>query len=74
MCRTPIRTIRKANGTMVKMDSCDYNMHMASYILSMKLQYKWMSTASPLVNGIKDMAWILSFLEFIQVEATAATC
>jgi hypothetical protein len=35
---TPIGKIRKANGTMVKMDSRDYNMHMASYILSLEPQ------------------------------------
>jgi hypothetical protein len=60
---TAIRKFRRANGTMVKMDSRDYYMHMASYILNRKPQYKWMSTATPLVNGIEDLIWILCFLE-----------
>jgi len=44
------------------MDSRDFNMHMASCILSLEPQYKWMLTATPLVNGIRDMRWILRFL------------
>jgi hypothetical protein len=35
---TPIGKLRKANGTFVKMDSQDYNMHLASCILSLELQ------------------------------------
>jgi hypothetical protein len=38
-------------------------MHMASYILSLEPQDKWMLTATPLVNGIEDLRWILHFLE-----------
>jgi hypothetical protein len=60
---TPIGKFRKVNGTLVKMDSRDYNMHMASCILSLEPQYKWMLTATPLVNGIEDLRWILRFLE-----------
>jgi hypothetical protein len=61
--RTPIGKFTKANGTLVKMDSRDYNMHMASYILSLEPQYRWMLTATPLVNGIEDLCWTLCFLE-----------
>jgi len=60
---TPIGKFRKANSTLVKMDSRNYNMHMASCILSLEPQYKWMLTATPLVNGIEDLRWILRFLE-----------
>jgi len=60
---TPIGKCSKANGLMVKMDSHDYNMHMASYILSLEPQYKWLLMATPLVNCIKDLCWILHFLE-----------
>jgi len=60
---TPIGKFRKANGTLGKMDSRNYNMHMASCKLSLELQYKWMITATPLVNGIEDLRWILRFLE-----------
>jgi hypothetical protein len=60
---TPIGKFRKANGTLVKMDSRDYNMHMASCILSLELQYKWMLTSTLLVNGIEDLHWMLRFLE-----------
>jgi len=60
---TPLGKFRQANGMMVKMDSCDYNMHMVSYILSLEPQYKWMMTATPLVNGIADLRWILHCLE-----------
>jgi hypothetical protein len=38
-------------------------MHMASYTLSLEPQYKWMLMATPLVNGIEDLHWILRFLE-----------
>jgi len=60
---TPISKFRKANGTLVKMDSRDYNMHMVSCILSLEPQSKWMLTATPLVNGIEDLRWMLRFLE-----------
>jgi len=60
---TPICKFRKANGTLVKMDSRDDNMHMASSKPSLEPQYKWMLTATPLVNGIKELRWILRFLE-----------
>jgi len=60
---TPNDKFRKANGTMVKMDSHDYNMHMASYILCQELQYKWMLTVTRLVHGNKDLHWILDFLQ-----------
>jgi len=36
---------------------------MASCILILEPQYKWMLTATPLVNGIKDLHWIMRFLE-----------
>jgi len=61
--RTPIGKFRKANGMLVKIDSRNYNMHMASCILSLEPQYKWMLMATPLVNGIEDFHWILRFLE-----------
>jgi len=60
---TPICKYRKANGMLGKMDSRNYNMHMTSCILSLKPQYTWMLTATPLVNGIEDLRWILRFLE-----------
>jgi len=60
---TPISEFRKANGRMVKMDSCDDNMHMVSYTLSPGPQYKSMLMATLLVNGIEDSRWILRFLE-----------
>jgi len=53
----------KTTSMSVEMDSHDYNMRMASCILSLEPQYKWMLTASPLVNGIEDLRWILHFLE-----------
>jgi len=63
MSRTPIGKLRKSHGRMVKMDSRSYNMHVASDLLSLELQYKWMSTATPLVNGIEDLRWILRVVE-----------
>jgi len=63
MSGTAIGKFRKANGTLVKKDSSDYNMHMASCILSLEPQYKWMLTATPVVNGIEDLRWILHVLE-----------
>jgi len=60
---TPIGKYRKGNGMLVKMDSRDYNIHMASCILSLEPQYRWMLTAMPLVNRIEDLCWILCFLE-----------
>jgi len=60
---TPIGKCSKTNGTLVTMDSCDYNMHMASCILSLEPQYKWMLMATPLVNGMEDLCWILRCLE-----------
>jgi len=63
MSGTSIGNFRKANGTMVTMDSHNYNMHMELYILSLEPQYKWMLTATPLGNGTKDFSWILRFLE-----------
>jgi len=60
---TAIDKFRKANGSFVKMDSCDYNMHKVSSIPSLELQYKWMLMATPLVNGIEDLHWILCFLQ-----------
>jgi len=53
----------KNKGTLVKMDSCDYNMLMASCKLSLEPQYRWMIIATPLVNGIEDLRWILRCLE-----------
>jgi hypothetical protein len=61
--RTPIGKVRKANGRLVKIDSCNYNMHMASCILSLEPQYKSKLTATPLVNGIEDLRWIVRFVE-----------
>jgi len=52
---TPICKFRKANGTLLNMDSHDYNMHMASCILSPEPQYKWMLTATPLINVNEDL-------------------
>jgi len=52
---------RKANGMFVKMDSRNYNMHMASCKVSLEPQHKWMLMATPLVNGIEDLHWILHF-------------
>jgi len=60
---TPIGKFRKANGKLVKMDSHNYNMHMASCILSLDPQHRWMSMATPLVNGIEDWHWIPRCLE-----------
>jgi hypothetical protein len=60
---TPIGKFRKANGTMVKIVSRDYNMHMASYIISLEPRYRWMLMATPLVNGIEHLRWILRFRE-----------
>jgi len=64
--RTSVASIgkfRNANGTLVEMDCCDYNKHMASGILSLEPQYKWMLMATPLGNGIEHLHWILHFLE-----------
>jgi len=61
--KTPISRLLNANCTMVTMDSHEYNMYIASYILTLDLQYKWMLTATPLVNGFQDFCWILHFLE-----------
>jgi len=55
MSGTPIGKFMKANGTLVNMDSRHYNMHMAACLLSLEPQYKSMLTATPLVNGIKDL-------------------
>ena len=63
MSGTPIGKFRKANGTSVKMDSRNYNMHIAFCILSIKPQYQWMLTATPLVNGIEDWHLIQPFVE-----------
>jgi len=60
---TPIGKFRKANGTLVTMNSRNYNMHISFCILCLELQYKWILTATPLVNGIEDLRWILQFLE-----------
>lgn len=48
---------------MVKIDSSNYNMHMASCIPSLEVQYKWIITATPLVYGIEVLRLILQFLE-----------
>jgi len=61
--RTPIGKSRNANGTLVKMDSRDYNMHMVSCIPGPEPQFKWMSWATPLVSGIEDFHWIPRLLE-----------
>jgi len=63
MSGTLIGEVRKANGMLVKVESRKYNMHMASCILSLEPQYTWMLTATRLVNGIKNLIWILHFLE-----------
>jgi hypothetical protein len=38
--RTPIGKFVKSNGTLVKIESCDYNVHMASSIVSLVMKYK----------------------------------
>jgi len=63
MSGTPIGKVRKANGMSIEMDSREYIMHMASCILSLELQYKWMLMASQLANGIEVLRWILHCLE-----------
>jgi len=63
LCGTPINKYGKANGTLVQIDYNNRNMHMASCIPSLELQYKWMLTATPLVNGIEDLRWMLRLLE-----------
>jgi hypothetical protein len=50
---------------MVKMDFRNCILHIVSYLPSLELQYKWMLTATPLVNSIEDLHWILCFLESI---------
>jgi hypothetical protein len=61
--RTPLGKFKKGNGTLVKMDSRDYNLHTTSCILCLGPQYKSMLTATPLLNGIKDRRRILRFRE-----------
>jgi len=57
------------SGSLWRLMACwltltrDYNMHMASCILSLEPQYRWMLMATPLVNGIEDLRLILRFLE-----------
>lgn len=67
MSRTAISNCRKANGTISKIDSCDCNIYIASYILSPEPQYKWMLMATTLVTGIVDLHWILHFLESVSL-------
>jgi len=60
---TPISKFRKPHGSLVEMNSRIFILHMVSCILSLEPQYKWMLTATPLVNFIDDWHWILRFLE-----------
>jgi hypothetical protein len=60
---TAICEFTKANVTFDKMDSCDYNVHMVSGILSQEPQFNRMLMATPLVSGIKDYCWILRYLD-----------
>jgi len=60
---TPSGKLRKADGTLVEMDSRDYDKHMASRILSLEPQYQSILMAIPLLNGVDDLRWILPFLE-----------
>jgi len=53
--RTPIGKFQKANSTIVKIDSRNYNMFMASRTVSLEPQYEWMAMATPLFNGIQDL-------------------
>jgi len=61
--RTPSGKFGMANGSMVKMDSHNYSVYMAFYILSLELHYPWMLMATPVVNRIEDLRWILHYLE-----------
>jgi len=61
--RTPIGKCRNANATMLKMDFRNHIMHIVFHILSLEPQYKWMLMATPLVNRIEDLHWIMRFLE-----------
>jgi hypothetical protein len=61
---TQIGEITKADGILGKMYSRENNMPMVSSVLSLEPQHKWMLMATPLVNGIKDLHWILQFLRF----------
>lgn len=60
--RIPIGKFRMCNCTLLKKDSCVYNMHMTFCKLCLEPQYKWMYMATPLVNGINDLDWMLHCL------------
>jgi hypothetical protein len=62
MSGTPIGKFRKANCMLLKMNSHEYNMQMASCILSLEPRYKWMPMATSLVNSIEDFHCIQRFL------------
>jgi hypothetical protein len=59
---TPMGKSGKANGTMLNIACRNHNMHIGFYILSLEPHYKWMLTATPLVNGIENLHCILYFL------------
>jgi hypothetical protein len=63
MSGIPISRFRKTNGTLDKMDSHNYNMHMASCTLRLEAQYKSILKPTPLGNEIEDLHWILCFLD-----------
>ena len=63
MSGTPIGKVRRTNVMLFKMDWGNYDLHMASCILSLEPQNKRISIASPLVNGIEVFQWLMWFLE-----------
>lgn len=60
---TPIRMVENNNGMLVKIHTPDYDMYKASCTLSQEVQLKWMIIVTPLLNGIKELHWILHILE-----------
>ena len=50
-------------GKIQKIGARDAPENIANLILSLEPEYKWMLTATPLVNGLSDLRWVIRFLE-----------
>ncbi|KAF8536360.1 P-loop containing nucleoside triphosphate hydrolase protein [Trichophaea hybrida] len=63
VCGMPVGKTRRLDGTLVNTPAARYGPFQAEALFRLEPQFKWMLTATPLVNGIEDLRWVLTFLQ-----------
>ena len=59
----PVGKTRRLDGTLVNTPAASYGPFQAAALFCLEPQFKWILTATPLVNGIEDLCRVLTFLQ-----------